>query len=69
MINLAHEMDSKRLKSRILLQVHDELVLEVPDDEMETINELVPRVMSSAIQLNVPLKVDSKRGSNWGSME
>ena len=69
MINLDREMDKKRLKSRILLQVHDELVLEVPDEEIETIDELVPQVMSSAINLNVPLKVDTKQGQNWGEME
>jgi len=69
MINLDREMDKKRLKSRILLQVHDELVLEVPDEEMKTIDELVPQVMSSAINLNVPLKVDTKQGQNWGEME
>jgi len=69
MINLDREMDKKQLKSKMLLQVHDELVLEVPDEEMKTINELVPQVMSSAIQLNVPLKVDTKQGQNWGEME
>ena len=69
MINLDREMNKKRLKSKMLLQVHDELVLEVPDEEMKTINKLVPQVMSSAIQLNVPLKVDTKKGQNWGEME
>jgi len=69
MINLDREMNKKQLKSKMLLQVHDELVLEVPDEEMKTINELVPQVMSSAIQLNVPLKVDTKQGQNWGGME
>jgi len=69
MINLEREMDKQRLKSRMLLQVHDELVLEVPDEEMETVQKLVPQVMSSALQLNVPLKVDTKQGQNWGEME
>ena len=69
MINLDREMDKQRLKSKMLLQVHDELVLEVPDGEMETVQKLVPQVMSSALQLNVPLKVDTKRGQNWGEME
>ncbi len=69
MINLDREMDKQRLKSKMLLQVHDELVLEVPDGEMETVQKLVPQVMSSALQLNVPLKVDTKQGQNWGEME
>ncbi len=68
MINLAREMAQKRLKSRLLLQVHDELVLEVPDGEMATVQQLVPQLMSSALKLNVPLKVDTKRGQNWGEM-
>jgi DNA polymerase-1 len=69
MINLEREINKKQLKSKMLLQVHDELVLEVPDKEMKAINELIPQVMSSAIQLNVPLKVDTKQGQNWGEME
>jgi DNA polymerase-1 len=68
MINLDREMAKKRLKSRLLLQVHDELVLEVPDGEMETVQKLVPQLMSSALKLNVPLKVDTKQGQNWGEM-
>jgi len=68
MINLDRELDKQRLKSKVLLQVHDELVLEVPDGEMETVQKLVPQVMSSALQLDVPLKVDTKKGQNWGEM-
>ncbi len=68
MINLDREMDKKHSKSKILLQVHDELVLEVPVEEMETVQKLVPQVMSSALQLSVPLKVDTKQGQNWGEM-
>ena len=68
MINLAREMDKKQSKSKILLQVHDELVLEVPVEELETMSQLVPKVMSSALQLTVPLKVDTKQGQNWGEM-
>lgn len=68
MINLEREMNKKQLQSKMLLQVHDELVFEVPDGEMPTMQQLVPQVMSSAIQLNVPLKVDTKKGRNWGEM-
>ncbi len=69
MINLFREMSERRLKSRMLLQVHDELVLEVPEDELAEMEELVPRVMSTALTLSVPLKVDTKTGANWGEME
>jgi DNA polymerase-1 len=69
MINLDREMDQLELKSRLLLQVHDELIFEVPLAEKETMMSLVPQVMSAAVLLAVPLKVDVKTGANWGDME
>jgi len=69
MIDLHRELQARSLKSRMLLQVHDELIFEVPQDEMELMTQLVPQKMSSAIQLIVPVKVDIKFGLNWGSME
>jgi DNA polymerase-1 len=69
MINLEHDTNNRRLKSRMLLQVHDELIFEVPEAELETMRELVPQVMSTALKLSVPLKVDVKTGTNWGEME
>jgi len=52
-----------------LLQVHDELVLEAPDDEVQTIVPLAREVMSGAFELSVPLKVDVEVGKNWLEME
>ncbi len=69
MINLSREMEKLKLKSRMLLQVHDELVFEVPPDEEAAMCKLVPEVMESAIALSVPLKVDTKSGKNWGEMK
>jgi len=69
MINLCREMGKRRLKSHMLLQVHDELVFEVPPEEDELMRKLVPDIMDSAIALNVPLKVDTKSGKNWGEMK
>jgi DNA polymerase-1 len=69
MINLYREMERRRLKSKMLLQVHDELVFEVPEEELEGIKKLVPQIMSTAVMLSVPLKVDIKTGRNWGEME
>ena len=68
MINLYREMEKQRLKSRMLLQVHDELVFEIPEEELATMRRLVPEVMSTALKLSVPLKVDTKTGHNWGEM-
>jgi len=69
MINMYREMEKQQLKSKMLLQVHDELIFEVPEAEMKTMQALVPDIMSTALKLRVPLKVDSKTGTNWGEME
>ncbi|MCD6453527.1 MAG: DNA polymerase I [Dehalococcoidales bacterium] len=69
MINLDREMKKHHLTSRLILQVHDELILETPDNELEIMRQLVPEVMASALKLSVPLKVTIKTGSNWGEME
>jgi len=58
-----------RLGARLLLQVHDELVLEVPDAELTQVVTLVKQEMSGAYELVVPLKVDVKVGQNWYEME
>jgi DNA polymerase-1 len=69
MVNLYREMDQRQLKSKLLLQVHDELIFEVPEEELKTMRQLVPQVMSTALELSIPLKVDIKTGNNWGEME
>jgi DNA polymerase-1 len=68
MIDLSKQMRQKKLASKMLLQVHDELVFEVPDAETDEMRALVPRIMDSAVALKVPLKVDTKAGANWGEM-
>ena len=65
MINIDRELEKRKLKARMLLQVHDELVFEVPQDEVDTMRELVKRNMESAIELRVPLVVDVGVGVNW----
>ena len=69
MIELDKQMAEQQLKSKLLLQVHDELIFEVPDEELEKMRELVPGVMSTSLELSIPLKVDIKIGDNWGQME
>lgn len=68
MIQLRHELEARRLRSRPLLQVHDELLLEVPQDELQEAAALVASIMENAYQLKVRLKVDCKAGGNWGQM-
>lgn len=65
MIKVNQMLQERHLQSRMLLQVHDELIFEVPANELEQIQELVPKVMDSAIKLKIPLKVDSHFGSTW----
>jgi DNA polymerase-1 len=69
MVNLHREMLQRKLKSKMLLQVHDELVFEVPENELVEMRRLVPDMMVNAIKLGIPLKVDTKMGKNWGEME
>ena len=69
MVRLAQEMRERKLKSRMLLQVHDELIFEVPEEELNTMRSLTLKVMTSAVKMDVPLKVDMKTGINWGDME
>jgi DNA polymerase-1 len=69
MQRLWQELRSRALDSRMILQVHDELVLEVPDDELQQVASLVIGIMEGAYKLDAPLKVDAKLGRNWLEME
>ena len=68
MLNLHREMGRRSLRSKMLLQIHDELLFEVPEGEVEQMKSLVSELMSQAIKLCVPLKIDIKMGPNWGEM-
>ncbi len=65
MVAIHSDLREQNLKSRLVLQVHDELVLDVPRTEVETVSQIVTDRMSNALQLPVPLKVDLATGSNW----
>jgi DNA polymerase-1 len=69
MINLQREMEKRGLESKMLIQVHDELLFEVPEKEFEEMSQLVPQMMSTALVLSVPLKVDVQVGRNWGELK
>jgi DNA polymerase-1 len=66
---LQRAIDKQVLKSRLILQVHDDLLLESPQEEAEQARTLLKEIMSGAMQLSVPLKVDVKVGKNWGEMD
>ena len=65
MVELYNEMNKKKLKSKILLQVHDELIINVLEDEIDEVKKLTQEVMENAFKLEVPLKVEISTGSNW----
>ncbi|MBP2002520.1 DNA polymerase-1 [Paenibacillus shirakamiensis] len=65
MVLMNEALKEHKLKSRMLLQVHDELVFEVPEDELEIMKKLVPETMERALPLSVPLKADVSEGLNW----
>lgn len=65
MVHMDKALYERGLKSRMLLQVHDELVFEVPENEMEIMKKLLPEVMGGALELSVPLKAEVSFGSNW----
>jgi DNA polymerase I len=69
MIRIHHALQQRRLSAKILLQVHDELVLEVPEAEMETTRTLVQMEMEGAAILRVPLRVDLNVADNWLDMK
>ena len=68
MINLARALKDGGFQSRMILQVHDELVLEGPDEEMTRIAPLVIEVMESAFTLDAPLRADARIGPNWAEL-
>lgn len=65
MIDMALRLQEEKLQTRLLLQVHDELIFEAPKDEIETLKKIVPEVMENAVELKVPLKVDYAFGPTW----
>lgn len=65
MVQMAERLKQDGLKSRMLLQVHDELVFEVPEEELETMRRVVPEVMAAALKLDVPLSADVDFGLTW----
>ncbi|SFI53087.1 DNA polymerase I [Planctomicrobium piriforme] len=65
MINVFHRLRREEHPARMLLQIHDELVFEAPNDAVPSLIALAKEEMSTALELNVPIVVDSKVGDNW----
>jgi len=65
MVNVSKRLKEEKLKSSLILQVHDEIILNVYKDELETVKELVKKEMESVIDFSVPLEVDINTGTTW----
>ena len=65
MIEIYDKFKEKGLKSKILLQVHDELVFNVIEEELEEVKEIVRDIMENTYTMNVPLRVEIDYGKNW----
>ena len=68
MINLHEQLREKGLRTRMVLQVHDELLFDIPEEELEVVTPFIIDMMVNAMELSVPVKVDAKVGQNWAEM-
>ena len=69
MIKLGPALDNAGLKAKPLLQVHDELVLEVPEKELIITADLVQKIMEKTYTLSIPLSTEARWGKNWGQLK
>ena len=65
MIKVYQEIQNRGLKSKIVLQVHDEMMIEAPEEEKEEVIKIMKKCMESAIQLKVPLIAEISEANNW----
>ena len=68
MVVIQRRLEEDGFRSRMLLQVHDELVFELPMDEEEELVSMLQHVMPNALAMSVPVKIDVKTGPTWASM-
>lgn len=69
MVNIARDLPQLSPDSRMILQVHDELVFEVPEKDVTVVAQLIRKTMENALDLTVPITVDVKAGKNWSELE
>ena len=68
MIKISNQLSANRYQTKMILQVHDELVFEVPDGEIEKVKPIIKDLMENTFKLSVPVEVEIKIGQNWGQM-
>ena len=69
MIKIQSQIHANNLNSKMLLQVHDELIFECPENEISEIRNILDKLMTNSLELLVPLKIEYKIGKEWGNME
>ena len=69
MLNIDRKLKQRNLKSFMVMQIHDELVFEIPEDQITVMSRLIKEEMEGVYKLLVPLKVNVKVGRNWQDME
>jgi DNA polymerase-1 len=69
MISIDRQLTERKLKTRMILQVHDELIFEVPSDERDELESLVRTEMEGVVKLKVPLVADLGFGPNWRDLK
>ena len=69
MIAISRRLRKEQRQAKMILQIHDELVFEIPTDELDAVASMVSQQMQSVLPLRVPLKVDVKSGANWAECE
>jgi DNA polymerase-1 len=67
MVKLPAALQAANLSARLLLQVHDELLFEAPDDEAQATAAIAQSTMQDAVKISVPLTVETGIGTNWGA--
>ena len=68
MINIQKKLNELKMNSMMILQVHDELIFEVPHNELSQMESIVSELMPSSLKLDVPLEVEIKKGYDWGNL-
>ena len=66
MIRVWKALKAEGLKAKLILQVHDELIVECPEEETEQVKEVLTREMEDAVDYAVPMRADSAAGKSWG---
>ena len=66
MLNLSKAIKKQNLKTKMILQVHDEIIFEAPEEEAERVIPLIREEMENAVKLRIPLKVSIEKGKRWG---